>query len=78
MNFEQEVLDILAEVCQEDAVKETPDMDLFEEGLLDSFGTVEMLVEFEDRLGILVPITEFDRDVWNTPNAIIKQLKNLK
>ncbi|WP_430481855.1 D-alanine--poly(phosphoribitol) ligase subunit 2 [Rossellomorea marisflavi] len=78
MNFEQEVLDILAEVCQEDGVKETPDMDLFKEGLLDSFGTVEMLVEFEDRLGILVPITEFDRDVWNTPNAIINQLKNLK
>ncbi len=78
MNFEQEVLDILTEVCQEESVKETPDMDLFEEGLLDSFGTVEMLVEFEDRLGILVPITEFDRDVWNTPNAIINQLKNLK
>ncbi|MDR4938285.1 D-alanine--poly(phosphoribitol) ligase subunit DltC [Rossellomorea marisflavi] len=78
MNFEQEVLDIIAEVCQEESVKETPDMDLFEEGLLDSFGTVEMLVEFEDRLGILVPITEFDRDVWNTPNAMIKQLKNLK
>lgn len=52
MNFEQEVLDIIAEVCQEESVKETPDMDLFEEGLLDSFGTVEMLVEFEDRLGI--------------------------
>ena len=42
MEFKQEVLDVLAEVCQEDAVKENPDIEIFEEGLLDSFGTVEL------------------------------------
>lgn len=47
MEFKQEVLDVLAEVCQEDAVKENPDIEIFEEGLLDSFGTVELLVAIE-------------------------------
>ena len=78
MEFKQEVLDVLAEVCQEDAVKENPDIEICEEGLLDSFGTVELLVAIENRFGITVPITEFDRDEWNTPNNIVNKLTELK
>ncbi|MEC3796392.1 D-alanine--poly(phosphoribitol) ligase subunit 2 [Bacillus velezensis] len=78
MEFKQEVLDVLAEVCQEDAVKENPDIEIFEEGLLDSFGTVELLVAIENRFGITVPITEVDRDEWNTPNNIVNKLTELK
>ncbi|WP_332275079.1 D-alanine--poly(phosphoribitol) ligase subunit 2 [Bacillus velezensis] len=78
MEFKQEVLDVLAEVCQEDAVKENPDIEIFEEGLLDSFGTVELLVAIENRFGITVPITEFDRDEWNTPKNIVNKLTELK
>lgn len=78
MNFEQEVIEIIAEICQDDVVKENLDIKLFEEGLLDSFGTVEMLVEIENRLNIQVPITEFDREEWDTPNTIIKRLNELK
>ncbi|WP_424160714.1 D-alanine--poly(phosphoribitol) ligase subunit 2 [Bacillus amyloliquefaciens] len=78
MEFKQEVLDVLAEVCQGDVVKENPDIEIFEEGLLDSFGTVELLVAIENRFGITVPITEFDRDEWNTPNNIVNKLTELK
>ncbi|EIT87383.1 D-alanine--poly(phosphoribitol) ligase subunit 2 [Fictibacillus macauensis ZFHKF-1] len=78
MEFKNEVIELLAEICQEDEVKANPDIDLFEAGLLDSFGTVEMLVEVESRFGISVPISEFDRDVWNTPNHIAEQLAKLK
>ena len=53
-------------------------MNVFDAGLLDSFGTVELLVQIEERLGITVPITEFDRDTWNTPNNIAKQLEEFK
>ncbi|MBD4895292.1 D-alanine--poly(phosphoribitol) ligase subunit DltC, partial [Xanthomonas citri pv. citri] len=56
MDFKQEVLDVLAEVCQDDIVKENPDIEIFEEGLLDSFGTVELLLAIENRFDILVPI----------------------
>lgn len=30
MDFNQEVLSVLAEVCQDDIVKENPDIDIFE------------------------------------------------
>lgn len=78
MELRDEVIEIVAKVCQDDVVKENPNIDLFEEGLLDSFGAVELLVEFDERLGIVVPITEFDRDTWNTPNNIADQLAKLK
>jgi D-alanine--poly(phosphoribitol) ligase subunit 2 len=78
MDFKNEVISLLAEICQDDVVKENPDIDLFDSGLLDSFGTVELLVQVEERFGILVPITEFDRDVWNTPNNIAIQLADMK
>ncbi|OUB66424.1 D-alanine--poly(phosphoribitol) ligase subunit DltC [Bacillus thuringiensis] len=68
--FKNQVLDILEEVCENDIVKENPDVELFEEGILDSFGTVSLLVEFQERLGIEVSISDFDRDQWTTPNMI--------
>jgi D-alanine--poly(phosphoribitol) ligase subunit 2 len=78
MEFENQVIELLAEICQEDAIKEDPNIELFDTGILDSFGTVELLVQVEERFGITVPITEFDRDTWNTPNNIAKQLTDFK
>ncbi|MDN3015219.1 D-alanine--poly(phosphoribitol) ligase subunit 2 [Neobacillus drentensis] len=74
MEFKNEVIALLAEICQDDVVKENPDIDLFTSGLLDSFGTVELLVQAEERFNILIPITEFDRESWNTPNNIANLL----
>ncbi|WP_026575636.1 D-alanine--poly(phosphoribitol) ligase subunit 2 [Bacillus sp. UNC438CL73TsuS30] len=78
MELNEQVIALVTEICQDDVVKEDPDIDLFESGLLDSFGTVELLVQIEERFGITVPITEFDRDTWNTPNNIAKQLAEFK
>lgn len=78
MEFKNQVIELLAEICQDDVVKEDPNIDLFETGLLDSFGTVELLVQIEERFEITVPITEFDREVWNTPNNIAQQLADFQ
>lgn len=77
-DFKDQVLDLLEEVCENDIVKENPDVLLFEEGILDSFGTVNLLVEIQERLNIEVSISDFDRDEWATPNLIIKKLEGLK
>ncbi|EJV43360.1 D-alanine-poly(phosphoribitol) ligase subunit 2 [Bacillus toyonensis] len=76
--FKNQVLDILEEVCENDIVKENPDVQLFEEGILDSFGTISLLVEFQERLNIEVSISDFDRDEWATPNMIIKKLEDIR
>ena len=73
--FKEQVLDILEEVCENDIVKENLDVQLFEEGILDSFAVVSLLVEFQERLDIEVSISDFDRDEWATPNMVIKSWK---
>ncbi|MBB4826326.1 D-alanine--poly(phosphoribitol) ligase subunit 2 [Sporosarcina luteola] len=70
----QQILDMLVDICEDDIILENPDIDLFEEGLLDSFGTINLLVEIDNRFDISVPITDFDREEWNTPNRIAGKL----
>ncbi|PEA92759.1 D-alanine--poly(phosphoribitol) ligase subunit 2 [Bacillus cereus] len=76
--FKNQVLDILEEVCENDILKEKLDVQLFEEGILDSFATVSLLVEFQDRLNIEVSISDFNRDEWAIPNMIIKKLEDIR
>lgn len=78
MNFDEQVLNILADVAENDIVKENPDIALFDEGIIDSFATVGLLLEIQNNLDIDVTITDFDRDEWATPNKIINVLKELQ
>jgi D-alanine--poly(phosphoribitol) ligase subunit 2 len=75
MSFRQKVLDVIAEACEDEAVKENPDIEIFEEGLLDSFGVVNLLMLITEKLGIDVAISEFDREEWRTPNLIVEKLE---
>jgi D-alanine--poly(phosphoribitol) ligase subunit 2 len=78
MNIEETVLAILEEITGTDEVKENRAVDLFDEGLMDSLATVQLLVEIEGQLGVQVPVSEFDRELWNTPNKVIEQVKALQ
>jgi len=59
-------------------VSDMMDEDLFDAGVLDSMGTVELIVEIENRFDIRVPVTEFGRDDWNTANKIVEGIAELK
>lgn len=76
MDFREKVLNIVSEICENDIVLENPDIELFEENILDSFGVVNLLVSFSDELGIEVPLSDFDRDEWKTPNLIVKKMES--
>lgn len=73
--MEEKALDLLAEATGTDEVKDHRDMNLFEEGLMDSLGMVQFLVDVESELGIEVPVSEVQREEWDTPNKIVEQLK---
>ncbi|RST93095.1 D-alanine--poly(phosphoribitol) ligase subunit 2 [Vagococcus salmoninarum] len=68
------ILDILEDLTGTDEVKDNLDVDLFEEGLLDSLGTVQLLVEIEGQCGVTVPVSEFERDEWATPQKIVDKV----
>ena len=75
MEFREQVLDLLAEVAENDIVKENPDVEIFEEGIIDSFQTVGLLLEIQNKLDIEVSIMDFDRDEWATPNKIVGSIR---
>ncbi|MEE1279534.1 MAG: D-alanine--poly(phosphoribitol) ligase subunit DltC [Oscillospiraceae bacterium] len=75
--MEEKILEILAEKCgvEPEDLAEDMDIDMFEEGLLDSFAMLGLIVDFEEQLGIKLEITEIDRKDINTPNKVIENLK---
>ena len=77
MDIKSEVIEIIDELFMED-VSDMMDEDLFDAGVLDSMGTVELIVEIENRFDICVPVTEFGRDDWNTANKIVAGIAELK
>lgn len=77
MDIKSEVIEIIDELFMED-VSDMMDEDLFDAGVLDSMGTVELIGEIENRFDIRVPVTEFGRDDWNTANKIIAGIVELQ
>ena len=77
MDIKAEVIEIIEELFMED-VSDMMDEDLFDAGVLDSMGTVELIVELEDRFDIRVPVSEFGRNDWNTANKIVEGVTELR
>jgi len=74
----EKVLEILTDICDTNEIRNNPDIEIFKEGLLDSFGTIEFFVALQDQLNMEVAPTEVDREMWATPNKIIAYLEERK
>ncbi len=77
MTVEEKIIDLFDQLFMED-VSEMKDEDLFDAGVLDSLGTVELIVELESLFDIKVPVSEFGREDWNTVTKIIDGVKELQ
>lgn len=76
MDIKSEVLAIIDDLFMED-VSSMMDEDLFDAGVLDSMGTVELIVELESHFNIDIPNAEFGRNDWNTANKIVAGVTEL-
>ncbi|MBU5419681.1 D-alanine--poly(phosphoribitol) ligase subunit DltC [Acetanaerobacterium sp. MSJ-12] len=69
--MEENVLEMLVKLCDDEVVREDLDVELFETGLIDSLGFTELLVDIEDRFGVVISPSELEREEMNTPRKII-------
>lgn len=76
MSVKEEVIDILNTITGED-VSDKMDENLFDDGLLDSMATVELLLDLENKFDIQAPVSEFSRDEWDTPNKVVAKVESL-
>ena len=72
--LEEKVLSIIEEICEDDVIYEERDINLKEEGLMDSLALVELLVRMEE-FGIEVAPTEVTYEEIDTPNKIIHYIE---
>jgi len=74
-NITDRVLKKLEAISGTDEVRKDLDLDLYGEKILDSFGTVELIVALSDELGIELSPGQIDRQAWATPRKIIADLE---
>lgn len=71
MSNAERILRIVARVADSDEVLRDRELRLFDRQILDSLGTVELIVAFGRELGIEISPAELDRDEWATPGRIV-------
>ena len=74
-SVEERMLELIEEICDDDVIREERDVDLFEEGLLDSMAAIELLVAIETEFGVTIAPTAVEREEMNTVNKIIYQVQ---
>lgn len=74
--MKERILDMLAEICEDDIVRENLDIDLLKTDLLDSLAFAELLALIEEEFGIILSPSEFQRSDLNTPAKIIEIIES--
>jgi len=69
--MEEKVLNMLIEVTGSDDIAEEKDADLFEAGLLDSLGIIEVLLKIEEIFGLRLQPTDLEKKDMSTVNNLI-------
>ena len=72
--FDQ-ICDLVADITGEDDIRDEPDIDLFEEDVLDSLTAIELLVALESNFGVSIAPTELEREEMNTLNKIVARTR---
>lgn len=76
--IKEQVLEMLEEICEDEVVREDLDINMKEEGLMDSLAFVEMLVRIEEIFGLSIAPTEVTYEEIDTPNKVISYIENRK
>lgn len=68
--MEQKIRESIAELCGAQPEEIEPELNLFEEGLLDSFAAIQLVLELEEAFGVSLDVAALPRERIATPAAI--------
>jgi len=75
MDIEKIVLDELEQVTETDEARHNLNLDLFGEKVLDSFGSMELMVALSEKFGLEITPGQVEREQWATPAKIIAYIQ---
>jgi len=74
--MEDRVINIIAEICENETIKDNLDIDLIENEILDSFGFITLISRLEEEFDIEIQPTQVKPDTWRSINSIIELVKS--
>jgi D-alanine--poly(phosphoribitol) ligase subunit 2 len=77
MSTAEKTLEVLAGVVRINAVRDNPDIRLYDQHILDSLGTLRLMVALEEAFGVEVSTVEFEQEVWATPRRIVEYMESV-
>ena len=74
--MEDRVVNIIAEICENETIKDNLDIDLIENEILDSFAFITLISRLEEEFDIEIQPTQVKPDTWRSINSIIELVKS--
>jgi D-alanine--poly(phosphoribitol) ligase subunit 2 len=75
MSAKEIILQELEKITGTDQVNRNLDLPLYDDDLLDSLSTMELVVSLSERLDVSISPAEIDRQRWSTPRKIIAYIE---
>lgn len=76
--MEQKIAEIIANICGAEPEEIEAELDLFGEGLLDSFAAIQLVMELEEAFDISLDMASLPRERIATPAAILSLVREKK
>ncbi len=70
--------EILEATCETDEIFEDYDLDLIDEGFIDSFAVLNVIIQIEEKTGVKLQISDITKENISSVNRLIKFLDQLK
>lgn len=74
--MEDRVINIIAEICENESIKDNLDIDLIENEILDSLAFITLISRLEEEFDIEIQPTQVKPDTWRSINSIIELVKS--
>ncbi len=65
------IVDMIIQLTGYEELKNEPDVDLIEEGILDSLSFMELIIELENEFDIEIQPTQIPSDTWKSVDGIV-------
>ena len=75
--MEEKIREIIAGICGVEPEEIPPELDLFEEGLLDSFGVIQLVLELGETFSVSLEIENIQREQIATPAKIAALIREV-
>lgn len=74
--MEEKIMSVILEACDDKIIYRNRDINLFETGLLDSMGFIQLLVLLEEEFNIEIEPSEIKKESMSTPGQLVRFMEN--